>query len=99
VIVSRRPTGTFCQHLLVSRLLACDSNRLGDVIQAANTLLLSLLSPSKIENHRNEENSLCVRHAGDVVRKKKKTKKTKKAAESAMLFNKAADASAGVWRR
>jgi hypothetical protein len=46
--------GALCshEHLLVSRLLACDSNRLGDVIQAANTLLLSLLSLYKIENRQ-----------------------------------------------
>lgn len=37
-------TGAFCEHLLVSHLLACDSNRLGEVIRAANTFPLSLLS-------------------------------------------------------
>jgi hypothetical protein len=37
-------TGAFCEHLLVSHLLACDSNRLEDVIRAANTSPLSLLS-------------------------------------------------------
>jgi hypothetical protein len=35
VIASKRPTGASCDHLLVSRLLllACNSNRLGDVIR------------------------------------------------------------------
>ena len=36
VIASKRPTGASCDHLLVSRLLllACNSNRLGDVIRS-----------------------------------------------------------------
>ena len=39
-----RLVGAPRSRLLVSRLLACDSTRLGDMIRAANTLLLSLLS-------------------------------------------------------